>query len=95
MCVALFAISLALAHHFLPVAAGVRSAMPGYIAKKLCPELIILPCRFEAYKDASRAMRDVLARYDPNFTAYSLDEACLDLTDYLEGFGASTGDCLS
>jgi DNA polymerase kappa len=59
--------------------------MPGYIAKKLCPELLIVPLRFEAYKEASRAMQAVLARFDPNFTACSLDEACVDLTDYLEG----------
>ncbi len=29
---------------------GVRSAMPGFIAKKLCPELIIIPNNFEKYK---------------------------------------------
>jgi len=28
---------------------GVRSAMPGYIAKKLCPQLIILPADFTKY----------------------------------------------
>ena len=63
--------------------------MPGYIAKKLCPELVILPLRFEAYQEASRAMQAVLARYDANYTALSLDEASLDLTAHLAGKAAS------
>jgi DNA polymerase kappa len=30
---------------------GVRSAMPAYIAKKLCPELVVLPLNFPKYID--------------------------------------------
>jgi DNA polymerase kappa len=33
---------------------GVRSGMPGFIAKKLCPELILLPHNFEKYEKASK-----------------------------------------
>lgn len=29
---------------------GVRSAMPGFIAKQLCPELIIVPTHFDKYQ---------------------------------------------
>ena len=29
---------------------GVRSAMPGFIAKQLCPELIIVPVHFDKYR---------------------------------------------
>ena len=32
---------------------GVRSAMPGAVALKLCPHLIFVRGRFEAYKEAS------------------------------------------
>jgi DNA polymerase kappa len=32
---------------------GVRSAMPGFIAKKLCPELILLPHNFKKYNEIS------------------------------------------
>lgn len=46
---------------------GVRSAMPGYIAKKLCPELIIMPLNFEKYTKAAEAVRDVFRNYDPHF----------------------------
>lgn len=62
---------------------GVRSAMPGYIAKKLCPQIILIPPDFSKYRAASEKVRDVLALYDPNFTTMSLDEAYLDITDHL------------
>lgn len=62
---------------------GVRAAMPGFIGKKLCPDLIIVPPNFDKYKQASNIIRNVLKDYDPNFLPMSLDEAYLDLTDYV------------
>lgn len=62
---------------------GVRAAMPGFIAKKLCPELVILPAHFDKYKEYSRQVQEILAEYDPNFAMASLDEAYLDLTEHL------------
>jgi DNA polymerase kappa len=38
---------------------GVRSAMPGFVAKKLCPELVIMPLNFDKYTKAAEAVRDV------------------------------------
>ncbi|XP_078349395.1 LOW QUALITY PROTEIN: DNA polymerase kappa-like [Oculina patagonica] len=63
---------------------GVRAAMPGFIAKKLCPELIIVPTHFDKYKEYSRQVQEILAEYDPNFAMASLDEAYLDLTEHLK-----------
>lgn len=63
---------------------GVRAAMPGFIAKKLCPELIIVPSHFDKYKDYSRQVQEILAEYDPNFAMASLDEAYLDLTEHIK-----------
>lgn len=62
---------------------GVVAAMPGYIAKKLCPSLLIVPCNFEKYRKAADKFHPVFRRYDPNFTHISLDEANLNLTQYL------------
>lgn len=62
---------------------GVRAAMPGFIAKKLCPELVIVPLHFEKYRAVSGEIREIFREYDPNFSPMSLDEAYLDLTDYL------------
>ncbi|GJY23803.1 DNA polymerase kappa isoform X1 [Tanacetum coccineum] len=59
---------------------GVRAAMPGFIACKLCPELILVPVDFKKYTYYSDLTRKVFHEYDPNFTAASLDEAYLDIT---------------
>lgn len=53
---------------------GVRSAMPGFIALKLCPELKIVPLNFPKYRAASDIVRAVFQKYDPNFLPMSLDE---------------------
>ncbi|XP_041102103.1 DNA polymerase kappa-like isoform X2 [Polyodon spathula] len=63
---------------------GVRAAMPGFIAKKLCPNLIIVQLHFDKYKAVSAEVREIFADYDPNFLPMSLDEAYLDITEHLE-----------
>ncbi|MED6217750.1 hypothetical protein PIB30_020549 [Stylosanthes scabra] len=60
---------------------GVRAAMPGFIARKLCPELVFVPTDFKKYTYYSDLTREVFRRYDPNFMAASLDEAYLDITE--------------
>ncbi|KXS15977.1 DNA/RNA polymerase [Gonapodya prolifera JEL478] len=62
---------------------GVRAAMPGYIALRLCPELKFVRPDHRKYSAASEEVRKVFQRYDPNFRPMSLDEAYLDLTPYL------------
>jgi len=61
---------------------GVRAAMPGFLAKKLCPELVFVKPDFEKYVRASRASRSVFARYDEAYIAGSLDEAYIEVTKY-------------
>uniref|UniRef100_A0A674PG67 DNA polymerase kappa n=1 Tax=Takifugu rubripes TaxID=31033 RepID=A0A674PG67_TAKRU len=63
---------------------GVRAAMPGFIAKKLCPNLVIVPTNFDKYRAVSSEIREIFADYDPNFMPMSLDEAYLDFTEHLE-----------
>ncbi|KPP64140.1 DNA polymerase kappa-like, partial [Scleropages formosus] len=62
---------------------GVRAAMPTFIAKKLCPNLIIVPLNFDKYRATSAEVREIFAEYDPNFLPMSLDEAYLDITDHV------------
>jgi len=62
---------------------GVRSAMPGYIGKQLCPELIILPLNFDKYIAKADEVRSVIAKYDPNYMGASLDEAYMNITEYI------------
>jgi DNA polymerase kappa len=69
---------------------GVRSAMPRFVALKLCPQLIVVPSRFHRYKEISKQVAaEVFAAFDPNFEMSSLDEALLDITDYVEASSAS------
>ncbi|XP_057963778.1 DNA polymerase kappa isoform X2 [Malania oleifera] len=71
---------------------GVRAAMPGFIARKLCPQLIFVPTDFEKYTHYSALTRKVFQKYDPNFMAASLDEAYLDITEVCEERGATSGE---
>lgn len=63
---------------------GCRSGMAGFIADKLCPQLIHLPLNFEKYTAKAKEVRTVLARYDPRFESASIDEAYLNITPYCE-----------
>ncbi|AIX50372.1 DNA polymerase IV [Pantoea eucrina] len=69
---------------------GVRSAMPTSTALRLCPHLRLLPGRFDAYKEASRQIRDIFLRYTPLIEPLSLDEAYLDVTSSLHCQGSAT-----
>jgi DNA polymerase kappa len=62
---------------------GVRAAMPGFVAKKLCPQLHIVRPRMEVYREESSKVAQVIREYDPNFVPHSLDECSIDLADYL------------
>lgn len=61
---------------------GCRSAMAGFVAKKLCPELICLPLNFDKYIAKAKEVRAILAEYDPRFESSSIDEAYLNVTEY-------------
>ena len=58
--------------------------MPGFIAKKLCPHLTIVPPNMAKYAAEARRVRKVVAEFDPNFLPVSLDEAYLDITSLVE-----------
>jgi DNA polymerase-4 len=59
---------------------GVRSAMPTFMALQRCPNLIILPTRFDVYRKESATIREILHRFTPLVEPLSLDEAYLDVT---------------
>lgn len=69
---------------------GVRSAMASAYAKRLCPELIILPHRFSYYKEASQQIHRILRQYSDHIEPLSLDEAFLDVTDQPHCQGSAT-----
>lgn len=59
---------------------GVRSAMPMYKAKKLCPDAVILPARMSVYRDVGMEIRRKFRDLTPLVEPLSIDEAFLDLT---------------
>lgn len=69
---------------------GVRSAMPGARARRLCPSLIFVPPRFEAYRAVSAQVRAILARFTDVIQPLSLDEAYLDVTENKAGIASAT-----
>jgi len=64
---------------------GVDSAMPVATAKRLCPQLIVVPIRMEVYRRESQKIREVFARYTDLIEPLSLDEAYLDVTEPKQG----------
>ncbi len=59
---------------------GVRSAMSGVMARRLCPELIFVHGRMNVYKEFSAQVHEVFHRYTDSIEPISLDEAFLDVT---------------
>ncbi|MBL8857191.1 MAG: DNA polymerase IV [Planctomycetes bacterium] len=66
---------------------GVRSAMPTAEARRLCPDLVLLPPDFERYTKASREIMAIFRNYTPLVEPLSLDEAFLDVSGCERLFG--------
>jgi DNA polymerase IV len=60
-------------------ARGVHSGMGGARARYLCPDAAVVPCRFEAYTEASKAVFEIFEDTAPTVEALSIDEAFLDV----------------
>src|SRR5213595_2518448 len=61
---------------------GVHSAMPTFMALQRCPQLIMLPTRFDVYRRESAIIREILYRFTQLVEPLSLDEAYLDVTQH-------------
>jgi DNA polymerase-4 len=59
-------------------------------AKRLCPDLIFVRPRFDAYREVSRQIRAIFHDYAAQVEPLSLDEAYLDVTQDLKGIGSAT-----
>jgi DNA polymerase-4 len=60
-------------------ACGVRTAMGGRQARRLCPNAVVVSPRMTAYSDASKAVFEVFADTTPMVEGLSIDEAFLDV----------------
>lgn len=66
---------------------GVHSAMPTFIAARLCPDGIFVHPRMERYLELSEKVMSIFARYSPDVQQISIDEAFIDLTGTEKLFG--------
>ena len=69
---------------------GLHSAMPAARAKKLCPDVILLPVQMEKYKKASVRIHRIFRRYTDRIEPLSLDEAYLDVSEVTLHKGSGT-----
>ena len=70
---------------------GVRSAMPMFEARRLCPHAVVVRPKMEKYASVSREVRALMFELTPLVEPISIDEAFMDLsgTERLHGMGAA------
>jgi len=61
---------------------GVHSAMPTFKALQKCPQLIVMPTRFDVYRRESSVIRQILLKFSTRMEPLSLDEAFLDISQH-------------
>jgi DNA polymerase-4 len=66
---------------------GVHSAMPGKLAKQLCPELLFLKGDYDSYSKASNEVTQIIEDAVPLFEKTSIDEFYMDMTGMDQFFG--------
>ena len=64
---------------------GVHSAQSIQVSKRLCPQLVIVPPRFQRYKEVSSQLHAIFHDYTDLIEPISLDEAFLDVTENKQG----------
>ncbi|MBM7651535.1 DNA polymerase IV [Neobacillus cucumis] len=60
---------------------GVKTTMPLWEAKKLCPQLVVMKPNFERYRAASLVMFEILRQYTELVEPVSIDEGYMDITE--------------
>ncbi|KAH7925515.1 IMS-domain-containing protein [Leucogyrophana mollusca] len=73
---------------------GVRSGMAAFVAKKLCPELMIMKLNFARYTELSNVIMNIFRRYDPTMHTAGCDEGYLNITEYCATHQLSPDECV-
>ena len=63
---------------------GLKSGMSAWEARRLCPDLIIVPANYDRYIFTSKLIFDLLERFSPKVDIFSIDEAFLELSPKFE-----------
>ncbi|HEY4538111.1 MAG TPA: DNA polymerase IV [Erysipelothrix sp.] len=65
---------------------GVESAMPTAIAKRLCPQLVLIPVDFALYKDLSAKFMNIVRSFSPYLQIASIDECYVDVSKAIQSY---------
>jgi DNA polymerase-4 len=68
---------------------GVKSAMPVKLARRLCPEIIMVPGDMHSYSRYSRLVTEIISKNVPLFEKSSIDEFYIDMSGMDKFFGAA------
>ncbi|MCD8016310.1 MAG: DNA polymerase IV [Oscillospiraceae bacterium] len=71
---------IVLAKNYLAKDCGVRTGMTLWEARRLCPELVVLPPRMELYARFAGYVQQIYADYTDRRESFGIDESWLDLT---------------
>lgn len=66
---------------------GIVTGEPLVSALRKCPELTVVPARFDLYIEYSAKLMEILEQYTPDIERFSIDEAFLDMTGTIHLFG--------
>lgn len=70
-------------------ALGIKRGVSLWDARRICPELVILPSDYEIYSIYSKRMFEIMRRYTPEVEEYSIDEGFADITGMRRVFRCS------
>lgn len=71
---------------------GIKTAQPLAEARRLCPNLVVVPSDFEVYERYSDAFISILRRHSGLVEKFSIDEAFVDITEHLGTFAPEEAD---
>jgi DNA polymerase-4 len=74
---------------------GVRSAMPMFQARRLCPQAVFIRPRMDRYAEVSRQVMSILREFSPLVEPVSIDEAFMDLSGTERLYGPPTALALA
>jgi DNA polymerase-4 len=74
---------------------GVKSAMPMFAARRLCPQAVVVPPNMQKYARVGRDVRTLLATLTPLVEPISIDEAFLDLSGTYRVHGSTPAKALA
>src|SRR5665647_3591648 len=66
--------------------AGIKTGMANWQAKRLCPEVILLPPNYNEFVKASKAVREIYGRFTERVEPYGMDECWLDVSKSCSSF---------